>query len=218
MADNTHRYGFRWVGSMDGSCYPKPREFLVASAYAAQVSATDVDLNIGDPVQFNVGAPGTGFIELATAAQNPSIFWGVIVGFSNVKVGLPLAGRKFSRLPAGTTWSLETDASKVLVVPFGRNIWEIDVDDKVTATTLTGYRALVNRCANLGYNLDITDTSKPKANPMLDISDANDDEGDFRIVGVSGTALNQDYSGSYVKLLVCVNESGEAPFVTDPGV
>ncbi len=216
--DNTHRYGFRWVGSMDGSCYPKPQEFLVASAYAASVSATNVDLNIGDPVQFNVGAPGSGFIELAGGAGSPSIFWGVIVGFSNVKVGLPLAGRKFSRLPAGTTWSLETDASKVLVVPFGRNIWEIDADDKVTATTLTAYRALVDKCCDLSYNLDITDASKPKANPMLDVSTKTDDTADFRIVGVSKTALNQDYAGSYVKLLVCVNESGEAPFVTDPGI
>jgi hypothetical protein len=219
MANNTHRYGFRWVGSADGSCYPKPQEFLVASGYHAQVSATDVDLNIGDPVQFNVGAPGSGFIELAAVGATPNIFWGVIVGFSNVKVGLPLAGRKFSRLPAGTTWSLETDASKVLVVPFGRNYWEIDVTGNTSSTdTLTEYRAQVNRCANLIYTLDATDASKPKANPMLDISTVTDDTADFRIVNVSKTALNQDYSGNFVKLIVQVNESGEAPFVTDPGV
>lgn len=218
MADNVHVYGFRFAGSMDGSCYPKPRELLVASAYQAQVSAADVDLNIGDPVQFNVGAPGSGFIELASGGGSPSILWGVIVGFSNVKVGLPLKGRKYSRLPGGTTWTTEENASKVLVVPFGRNVWEIDVDDAVTATTLTTYRALVNRCCNFTYSRDATDADRPKANPLLDISDANDDEGDFRIVGVSKTQLNQDYSGAYVKLLVTVNESGEAPFVTDPGV
>lgn len=219
MANNTHKYGFRWVGSLDGACYPKPQELLVASGYHGQVSATDVDLNIGDPVQFNVGAPGSGFIEHAAVGASPNIFWGVVVGFSNVKVGLPLAGRKFSRLPAGTTYSLETDVSKVLVVPFGRNLWEIDVTGNTTTTdTLTEYRAQVNRNANIIYTLDITDASKPKANPMLDISTATDDTADFRIINVSKTALNADFSGNFVKLVVCVNESGEAPYVIDPGV
>jgi len=207
--DNVHRYGFRWVGSADGSCYPKPREFLVASAYQATVSATDVDLNIGDPVQL----ASTGTLELG-ATGNPSIFWGVIVGFSNVKVGLPLKGRKFSRLPGGTTWTTEENASKVLVVPFGGNIWEIDCDDKVTATTLSAYRAFIGEDCNMTFALDITDTDRPKADPKLDISDHNATEGDFRIVGVSQTALNQDFASANVKLLVMINETGEPPFVT----
>lgn len=218
MADNTHRYGLRWVGSLSGACYPKPREFLVASAYQATVSAQNVDLNIGDPVSFNVGAPGSGFIELASGAGSPSIFWGVIVGFSNVKVGLPLLGRKFSRLPGGTTWASEQNASKVLVVPFGDNLWEIDVDDKVTATTLAAYRALIDKNCDLTYSRDATNADQPKANPLLDISTASDDTADFRIVDVSRTAMNQDFSGSYVKLIVCGNEIGNAPYVTDPGI
>lgn len=219
MANNTSQYGFRWVGSMDGSCYPKPRELYVASAYQATVSAENVDLNIGDPVQFNVGAPGSGFIELAAAAGSPSILWGVIVGFSNVKVGLPLKGRKFSRLPGGTTWTTEENMSKVLVVPFGRNIWEIDVTGNTSSTdTLTEYRAQINRNVNLAYTRDATDSDRPKAGPSVDISTVTDDTADFRIVGISGNRLNQDFSGNRVKLLVVVNESGEAPFVTDPGV
>lgn len=219
MANNTHRYGFRWVGSLDGSCYPKPQEFLVASGYHGQVSATDVDLNIGDPVQFNVGAPGSGFVELAATGATPNIFWGVIVGISNVKVGLPLLGRKFSRVPAGTTYATEQDTTKVLVVPFGRNLWEIDVTGNTSSSdTLAEYRAMCNRNANMIYTLDTTDASKPKANPMIDVSTLSDDTADFRIINVSKTALNQDYSGNFVKLIVCVNESGEAPYVTDPGV
>lgn len=210
MADNTHRYGFRWVGSLDGACYPKPVEFLVASAYAATVSATNVDLNVGDPVQM----VSDGTVALATGAGSPSTLWGVIVSFSNVKIGLPLAGRKFSRLPNGTTYTLETDASKALVVPFGRNIWEVDCDDKTTATTLAAYRALIGENADLSYTLDTTDASRPKANPMLDISTHASTTKDFRILDLSKTALNQDFSGSYVKVRVIVNESGEAPFVT----
>jgi len=209
MANNAHRYGFRWVGSADGACYPKSREFLVATAYQATVSAENVDLNIGDPVQLTTD--GT---MVLGATGNPSIFWGVIVGFSNVKVGLPLKGRKFSRLPGGTTWTTEENASKVLVVPFGRNIWEIDCDDASTATTLTAYRALIGEDCNMTFSRDASDSDRPKANPLLDISDHNTSEGDFRIVGISKTAENQDYAGLYVKVHVMVNETGEPPFVT----
>ena len=210
MANNTARYGFRWVGSADGACYPKPVEKRVASAYQAQVSATDVDLNIGDPVDL----VNDGTIALATGAGSPSTLYGVIVGFANVKVGLPLAGRKYNRLPGGTTYTLETDVSKALVVPFGRNYWEVDVDDNTTATTLAAYRLLCGENANLSYTLDISDTSRPKATPRLDISTHVATTADFRIIEISKTALNQDFSGTGVKLIVQVNESGEAPFVT----
>jgi hypothetical protein len=219
MANNSHRYGFRWVGSLEGGCCPKPLEFLVATAYQAQVSATNVDLSIGDPVQFNVGAPGTGFIELAGGAGSPSILYGVIVGFSNVKVGLPLKGRPFSRLPGGTTWTTEENASKVLVIPFGRNIWEVDVlNNGASQDTLTEYRALTNRCADLVYSLDSSNADFNRAGPYLNMTGVTDDTADFRILGVSGTRLNQDFSGNFVKMRVVVNESGEAPYVTDPGV
>lgn len=210
MANNTAKYGFRWVGSADGSCYPKPIEKRVASGLHFQVSATDVDMNIGDPVEL----VNDGTVTLATGAGAPSIFYGVIVGIANVKVGLPLAGRKFSRVPAGTTYTLETDVTKVLVVPFGRNYWEVDVDDNTTATTLAGYRALCGENADLSYTLDITDTSRPKATPRLDISTHTSATKDFRIIEISKTALNQDFSGTGVKMIVQVNESGEAPFVT----
>jgi hypothetical protein len=217
MANNTARYGLRWHSSLDGGCCPKAQELLVASAYQATVSATNVNLNAGDPVQFNVGAPGSGFIELAGAGGSPSIFYGVICGFSNVKVGLPLKGRKYKYLPGGTTWTTEENASKALVLPFGRNVWEVDVTGG-SATSLTLYRAMINRCANLTYVLDTSDADNTKAGPKLDLSTLTDDSADFRIVGVSKTALNQDFTGTNVKLLVVVNESGEAPYVTDPGV
>lgn len=210
MADNTHKYGFRWVGSLDGSCYPKPIEGTVVTAYQATISAQNVDLNIGDPVSL----ASTGTFELATPAGNPSTFWGVIVGFSNVKVGLPLKGRKFQRLPGGTTWTTEENRSKVLVVPFGRNLWEIDCDDATTATTAAAYRLLIGENANLGYSRDATDADRPKANPLLDISTHVSTTADFRIINISQTALNQDFSGNFVKVIVAVNESGEAPFVT----
>lgn len=209
MANNVHKYGFRWVGSADGSCYPKPIEGEVATAYQATISAENVDLNIGDPVQrttdgsFILGALGS-----------PATLFGVIVGFSNVKVGLPLKGRKFSRLPGGTTWTTEENRSKVLVVPFGRNYWEIDCDDASTATTFAAYRALVGENAEFTFSRDATDADRPKANPLLDISTHNTTTQAMRIVDVSHTALNQDYSGLYVKLIVQVNETQEAPFVT----
>lgn len=219
MANNTHQYGFRWVGSLDGGCCPKPIECRVASAYQATVSATNVNLNRGDPVQFNVGAPGTGFIELAAGAGSPSIFWGVIVGFSNVKVGLPLKGRPYSFLPGGTTYSTEENASKVLVIPFGRNIWEIDIlNNTSSCDTFAEYLAMSNRCADLVYSLDTSNPDNPRANPYLNFTGITDDTADFRILGPSMTRMNQDFSGNNVKMRLVVNESGEAPYVTDPGV
>jgi hypothetical protein len=204
---------------MDGACYPKPLEFTVASAYQAQVSATDVGLSIGDPVQFNVGAPGTGMIELAAAAGSPSIIWGVIAGFSNARIDANGMSRPTNYLPGGTTWTTEQTRSKVLVVPFGRNIWEIDVTGNDTSEdTLAEYRAFQNKNVNLAYTLDVSNANKPKAGPSVDISSVTDDTADFRILQVSFTQDNQDFSGNFVKLRVVVNESGEAPFVVDPGI
>lgn len=210
MADNIHQYGLRWVGSLDGGCCPKPIEKLVASGYQAQVGGQNVDLNVGDPVQLTTD----GTVILGAAGGSPSVLWGVIVGFANVKVGLPLKGRKFSRLPGGTTWTTEENASKVLVIPFGRNIWECDCDDAVTATTLSAYRAFEGENVRLTFSRDATDSDRPKANPLLDISTHVATTEDFRIINVSKTALNQDYTGNFVKLRVAINESGEAPFVT----
>lgn len=219
MANNRKGYGFRWVGSMDGSCYPKPLEFTVASAYQAQVAAENVDLNIGDPVTFNTGAPGSGMIELAGTGATPNIYWGVIVGFTNARVDANGKARPSSYLPGGTTWSTEANRSKVLVVPFGRNIWEIDVTgNSASFDTLTEYRALQNRNVNLAYTRDVSNPDRPKAGPSVDVSTATDDTADFRVIQVSATQDNQDFSGNFVKLRVVVNESGEAPFVTDPGV
>lgn len=210
MADNVHKYGFKWVGSLDGACYPKPLELTVATAYQAQVSGSDVDLNIGDPVQMTTD----GSVVLASGGGSPGTLWGVIVGFSNAKVDSEGRARPSSRLPGGTTWTTEATRSKVLVVPFGRNIWEIDCDDKTTATTLTAYRAFINENCDLTYSRDATNSDRPKANPMLDISTHTTATANFRIVDVSKTMENQDFAGLYVKVRVVCNESQEAPFVT----
>jgi hypothetical protein len=217
MANNTAQYGFRWKGSLDGSCYPKPIECRFASGYAPDVSGTEVNVNIGDPVQFNVGAPGTGFIELAGAAGSPSILYGVVVAFSNVKIGTK--AQPYRYLPNATAYTTEETASKALVIPFGRNIWEVDIINNTSSCdTLTEYLAMQNRCMDLVYVLDTSDANNPKAGPGLNFTGITDDTADFRVLGVSKTRMNQDFSGNKVKMLVCVNESGEAPFVTDPGV
>ena len=104
-------------------------------------------------------------------------------------------------------------------MPLAGNIWEVDVTGNTSSSnTLTEYRAMTNRNANLIYSLDTSNPDNPRANPLLDVSTLTDDTADFRILGVSKTAMNQDYSGNFVKLLVTVNESGQAPYVTDPGV
>lgn len=211
MANNVARYGFRYKGNLEGGQAPRPIECTVATGYHGQVSATDVDINIGDPVQF----VSTGTVELAAGAGSPSTLWGVVVSVNNVRgVGINGLHQPFNRVPAGTTWTLEADRTKVGVIPFGRNIWEVDVDDNTTATTLAAYRLLIGENCDLSYTLDTTVASRPKATPRLDISTHASTTKDFRIIDISHTAENQDFSGTGVKLLVVVNESGEAPFVT----
>lgn len=207
MANNVAKYGFRYKGNLEGGQAPRPIEYTVATTYHAQVSATDVDLNIGDPVQLSTD----GTVVLASGATTGR-FLGVIVSINNARVDSNGYSRPAARLPAGTTWSTEDTRSKVGVIPFGRNFWEIDVDDNVTATTLAAYRLLINENCDLSYTLDTTNSLKPKATPRLDISTHVTSTADFRIIDISHTAENQDFSGTGVKLIVMVNESGEAPF------
>ncbi len=98
----------------------------------------------------------------------------------------------------------------MLVYPAAKQVFEIDVDDVVTATTEAGYMAFV------GENCDhrLTAGSEPKSNCLLDISTHVTTTAQWRIVGVSPIVSNADFSGAYVRMLVTVNETQEAPYVT----
>lgn len=210
MADNMRDYaGFKWhrgdFGRTPGDIVRCP----VASGYSGSINGgSTIDLNIGDPVRRL--ADGT----VAHAAGNEGAsggqdIYGVVQSIEPYWDGSKRVPG--SRLPAGTTYgSILERQSAVLVVPVAGQVFEIEVDDITTATTESGYQALV------GNNADhrLTTGTEPKTNCLLDISTAGTATAQWRIIGISRNIKNQDFSGAYVKLLVVCNEVQQAPFTT----
>lgn len=217
MVDNVARYGFRPVyGSYGGACFPKPYAKSVATAYQAQDdgSGFSVDLNVGDPV--SLLADGTIRLCNGAGAIDP---WGVIVGFKNYYNSGNGRMEPTNKLPGGSTWTGESQRPWVLVVPcVPGQLFEVDVDDAVTATTYAAYLALVGFNAN---HACAGDSGSKEARPLLDIStQANTESLVWRIEAVSKTRHNVDYSGARVKLIVSANNSQHAahPATTQVGV
>lgn len=213
MADNRHLYGFRWHGNLEGGCCPKPIEFTVKTAFDFSTQAGGaVDLNVGDPVVMDTD----GTVILATAAVGAAQnLFGVVASINNAKVDANGYSRPASFLPVGTTWATEALRSKVGIIPFGRNTWEIDGNQVFAgATTIANYRVLLGGNVNFIYSRDVTNANRPKANPLLNLAATPDATAtkDFRLLDISHTADNFDFSGNFVKLVVVVNSSGEAPF------
>jgi hypothetical protein len=141
-----------------------------------------------------------------------------VVAIRNARVDSNGKSRPVSYLPGATSYTNEVDRTSLIVLPFANNIWEVDVDDAVTATTLAAYRLLVGLNADMIYTTDVTNADKPRARPELDISTAATTAAlDFRIIGVSKTAENVDFSGTGVKLLVQLN-LGSDPNLGTSGV
>lgn len=198
MANNKVRYGFRpFLGSAGGVSYPKSVRRTVATAYqAVDDNAVSVDLNKGDPVY----QLADGSVALALTTVSP---WGIVESVEPYWDGTKQTPG--TKLPGGTAWgTVEQRRSWVHVIPVKACKWEIDVDDNTTATTFAAYLALV------GFNVDHTCVNAlgtATAEPLLDISEASaDQDHEWRIVDVSQSAENADYTGTRVKLIVEIND------------
>lgn len=213
MADNTHKYGIRPVkGAYGGACHPKSVRKSVASGYQAQDdgSGFSIDLNVGDPVR--ILADGT--VEIANTTED---VWGVITGFGNSYNASDGAMKPSNKLAGGGTWSGEEQRPFVYVVPaVPGQLFEIDVDDAVTATTKAAYFALI------GLNAEHTIvgvSASATADPRLDVSSgATTATLGWRIEDVSMTTENVDFSGANVKLIVSCNISQHAAAPADASV
>ena len=202
MADNRKKYGIRFHSTQGGGGRPACIEGLVASGYAGDHGGS-VGIAIGDPVDLL----STGFMELTNDTATRDTLFGVVMNIANAKVDANAKARPTNYLPSGTTYTLEETTSKLIVAPFSDHIWEMDVDDAVTATTLAAYRALVGENVDMVFSRDTSNPDKPKCGPVLDISThATTAALMWRIVGVSKTRENQDFSGANVKLLVQLNQ------------
>lgn len=215
MADNRHKYGFRFYASMNGSGRPPAIEGFIASAYAPLINTNEsVGLSIGDPVQRLTDGS---FALAGDTATSGAVPFGVIGGFSNVKLDYSATkSRPASYYPSGVTYATKANETRVLVLPFGRDIWEIDHLNGAN-TTEAAYRALIEANADLVYVRDVSNADKPRANPYLDLTSPGSATAHFRIFGISKTQENQDLSGANVKLLVQLNE-GREPMFTPTGL
>lgn len=202
MANNVHRYGFRFYAPLNGPQIPTPETCYVADAYAetADNGSTSIGLSIGDPVR----RLADGTVELAKGGET---IYGIIVGI------LPIwntAAGQFQHtdyVPSATTGGgIFERKTRVQVVRAEQGIWQCDCDDAVTATTEAAYHALQN--SNIDHTTagDTTNASRPKADPLLDISGTGTGTAQWRVHGIAPTVENADFAGLYVKLLVTVNE------------
>jgi hypothetical protein len=203
MADNIQRYGFRPFTTPGSQGIIPVEVAFVASAAAFNVTsgAQGVGLRPGDVVK----RVNDGSVTLCEGTEtSKSTPYGVVVGilpFYNATKGVMDYG---SYLPSGTTYTIASRQSRILVTPFEAcPMWECDCDDNSTATTLAGYEAFV------GENVDFINkgaSGETKANPRLDISShATTNTLNFRIREVSRTRENADFTGNYVKLIVSAN-------------
>lgn len=222
MADNTRQYGIRWSYTHNGGSAPQPLEMAVASAANFTVSgnATNLNLNVGDPIKIN--ADGT--VSLAGGNENSQVsqpIWGVVVGmgYQGYYNGQNMVRKPF--LPSGVTYGTSVDRqSKVLVAPISSGYWEFDCDDAVTATSYLAYQALIGENCDhrLSPNALGFVNAQLAANPVLNIAShaAATTTLSLRIVGVSYTVANLDFTGNYVKIIAEANKGAE-PFYTNVG-
>jgi hypothetical protein len=205
MADNTARYGFRWVRSLTGPSAPPIQAMRVASAYTASPGGTDVDLNVGDPVELL----STGYCQLVTASSG--VIYGVIAGIAPYWDGSKMTFG--TKLPKGTTYgSVQERTSWIYVIPVQNQVFEVDVDDASTATTEAGYLALVGENADHAYSASSTTL---RATPKIDISThATTNTLQWRIVDIAKRIPNLDFSGANMKIEVTANVVRQAPYQT----
>lgn len=209
MTDNIHYRGFRWVKNLAGNAgMPEPIRMRVASAYAKSINGgSAIDMNVGDPVRI----VGTGTVAIADGGEGASggeTVWGIVVGFGPIWNG---TFRQFETKlvnAGGAYGSVLERQTFAWVVPAHRQLWEIDCDDAVTATTeATFYSYIGENCDHV-----LTTGSEPSSNCMLDISGHGTSSAQWQIRDISPTMANQFFDGNYVKLLVELNEGQLDPY------
>lgn len=212
MANNIAGYGFRYAYNWPGqSPNPSVVTRIVASAASFDPSGGTANCKLGAGDLVNEVSDGTVFFCQGTEnGQTPRLPWGVVVGvkqYFDTSLGQAGAIRPHPRfLPSDITWSGVGNASIVYCIPISSAVWEVDVDENTTATTEPAYRDMI------GENVDHINTNSPtdRLNPKLDISsNATTATLSMRIVGISTSLENADFTGTGVKLYVRANLTSE---------
>lgn len=208
MADNDVRYGFRYAASNSHPC-PKPEVMIVASGQAfTPGSATAARLQKGDPVKLIAG----GTVDHANPGEP---VWGIVAGVGNdgkvfnSSIGTNGVLHPSQFIPSNVAYGTKLDIqTKVLVVPAAGYQWEVDAEGVLAGRLV--WESFIGNNADHSFNAPAA--SDLNANPRLDSGTFGTPTAQWRFVRVSGTGLNQDLTGSNVKLIVKLNEGAESPY------
>lgn len=229
--DNQHRYGFRWSTQANGKDCPQPiRKTVVSGQDDVDDAATSVNIYPGDPVKL-VDGGGVKVAQGVGAGEAADMVYGICVGiapFWSVSEGVMRPG---SYYPNQTVWGTkEARRGYVYVVPGHWGIWEVDCafdwenQQDITHVdasydTETEYKTLPgNNVEFICPGSALTGYGKAtSADPYVDLNTvATTATLTFRIVDVSQTMENQDYSGAFTKLYVTLNEGNFAAMPATP--
>jgi hypothetical protein len=220
MADNVAYYGYRlFTGAFAQTNAPLTRRLPVASNYdsTAPVGTAGVGFRPGDVVSLTAtGDTLQHTVATGVLANQNTKPLGVVGGIDpwfDVSIGQAGAMRRADNLPAGIVYGTNLERqSNLLIIPVEGNTFEVDVVNNTTFNTLALLQGIVGLNAELIYS-----AVAPKAFPRLDLTAANvtgANTRQWRIVGISPSLNNQDFTGLNVKLLVVCNIPQNAPFNT----
>lgn len=205
MADNAVRYGFRAVKNRYGGGVFPVEEAWVATAASFDVNGGAQNVVLGEGDVLVQLSDGSATLAIGSEGTDSTTILGVVCGikqyYDTVRGVMTAMGPGVpSDLAWGTNLARQT---RVYYIPIEACIWAVQVDDAVTATTEAAYQAFIGENVRM-VNTGATGTNR--AAPKLDIAThATTNTFPFKIVGLSQTAQNQDYSGANVELYVISN-------------
>lgn len=206
MVDNRIQYGFRWSQAANGGrpC-PSGIECFIdtGEAFSVNGGTSNVNLGPGDLVRRKASG-GMEQADGTEGAGGAEPAYGVVIATRHYWDGTKMVIQPTipSNIAYGTKLTRQT---KIIVVPAEAGRWEVDCDDTSIGATEAAYQAAVG--LNVDHILDdFSVNGIPRLGVRLDASTAATlNTLHWRIVGISPTENNQDFSGNYVKLWVEAN-------------
>jgi len=200
--DNVRQYGWRLHKSRTSSGMVRVEQMIVATGQTFPINggAQTPSLRTGDLVCKLAGG-GAGPCDGTEGGAGATAPWGVVVGIGpqwSAALGKMISADK---LASGIAWGTNLGRqSTISIIRVEDGVWEVDCDDKVTATTEALYQAMIGEGVNM---VNQGAASEDAIDPILDISSiAHAGTEMWQITGISPTRANRDFSGLYVKLLV----------------
>lgn len=218
MADNQIFYGFRPFKSRYGSAIPQPERGFCVSGQAFNVNGgiQNANLQTGDVIR-KLASGGLALCDGAEGAGGAQDPLGVVAAIEPYYNAGNARMQPSSFLPSGVVYGTNLERqSRVHYWRIDQIIWEVDCNG--TLADLAAYQ--LTEGANVGFRLygAAGAAVETGAKPRLDITTVNTTNTlTWRIMSVSPTQNNRDFSGQYVKLLVIPNVFQD-PAVNQTGI